>query len=683
MAKTNKSLLSIGRKYFFRYRLLGAAGFLLFGILSLLLEWRNYNAVSVIGILEILAGLGIGISGFLLSDRQQKSMVGELENFSYCMESVTRTAVLNFPSPLVVVSIGGAIQWYNRSFAQMVGRENLYEEYLQDLFPELQFSRFVENEEPTPEEYAYKDNSFLVSGQAVRTIRGDITETMVALYFSDLSKVKAYQKKLQDSKVIVCSLMVDNYEEVFKGTPNTNHAALISEIERCVNDWMEKGDGVSLRYEKDRFMLLFEAAKFEQLLQEKFDILREIKTIEKGNRFPITLSIGVGIIGETVKENQQLSLAALEMALGRGGDQAVIKTPKGFQFYGAKSREIEKSTKVKARVVAHALRDLADQASSVIIMGHRNGDADSVGAAAGLFWALRSRKVDAYIALDKNHNHAQTVLENLMKHEEYAARILNQERALAQIDEKTLLIVVDTHRPSMVEYEDVLRNVKEVVLIDHHRRGEEFLEDTVLSYHEPYASSSSEMVAELLQYMAEGRAMNAAEAEALYSGIYIDTKGFTFKTGVRTFETASYLRKMGADPVNVRRLFRNDLDMYILKSNIISRAKIYRDNIALASCENMGADTPLVVAQAADELLNIKGIEAAFVLAVTGPKIVISGRSLDSVNVQVILEKLGGGGHITIAGAQVKNNGLEMAEMQLRAAIDEVLFDEAPVLEQE
>lgn len=681
MAKTNRSLLSMGRRYFFKYSLLAATGFLVFGVISLVSQLLRHGEISVPAILEITFAIVIAIGSVIISARQQKFMTDELADFAYCVESTTRTAMMNFPSPLVVVSLGGAIQWYNRSFTQMVGRENLYEEYLQDVFPELQFSRFVENEQPSPEEYDYKDHSYLVTGRVVRTNRNEMIETMVGLYFTDLSEIKHFQKQMEDKKTVVCSVMVDNYEEVFKGTPNANHGALVAEIERCVNEWMDRGEGVSIRYEKDRFLVLFEASKFDLLMKEKFDILRQIKTIAQGNRFPVTLSIGVGKSGDTLRENQQFSLAALDMALGRGGDQAVVKTQKGFQFYGAKSREIEKSTKVKARVVAHALRDLADQASQVIIMGHRNADADSLGASAGLFWALRSRKVDAYIAIDRNHNNAQVVLENLLKQEEYASRIVNEDRALSLIDDKTMLIVVDTHRPNMVEYQDVLRNIQEVVLIDHHRRSEDFIEGTVLSYHEPYASSSSEMVTEILQYMVQGRTMNLCEAEALYSGIYIDTKGFTFKTGVRTFEAASYLRKMGVDPVNVRRLFRNDLDMYILKSRIISQAKIYRGNIALAVCEDMGQETQLVVAQAADELLNIKGIEAAFVLAAVGNRIVISGRSLDSVNVQVILEKLGGGGHITIAGAQMKNNGLEMAELQLRAAIDEVLFEEAPLLE--
>lgn len=681
MEKKNRGLLSIGRRYFFRYSLLAACGFLAFGGVTLVSEWVSYREISVAAIVEVILAVAIAVGSLIASSRQQRFLTDELADFAYCVESTTRTAVQSFPSPMAVVSLGGAIQWHNHSFAQMVGRENLYEEYLQDLFPELQFSRFVENENPTPEEYMYKERHYLVTGKVVRTKKNETTETMVGFYFSDISALKKYEKQLEDKKVVVCTAVVDNYEEVFKVTPNTRHGALIAEIERCVDDWMQQGEGVSVRYERDRFQILFEAEKFEKLMQEKFEILREIQSIQQGNRFPVTLSIGVGSSGETLRENQQLSLAALDMALGRGGDQAVVKTRKGLQFFGAKSREVEKSTRVKARVVAHALKDLADQASNVIIMGHKNGDADSVGASVGLFWALRSRKVDAYIALDRNHNNAHGILENLLKQEEYHARILNEDRAISIIDERTLLVVVDTHRPSMVEYPEVLRNIQEVVLIDHHRRSEEFIEDTALSYHETYASSSSEMVAEMVQYMVQGRTMHVSEAEALYSGIYIDTKGFTFKTGVRTFEVASYLRKMGVDPVNVRKLFRNDLNTYISKSRIISNAKIYRDNIALAFCEDMGQDTQLVVAQAADELLSIKGIEAAFVLAEAGDKIVISGRSLNAVNVQVILEKLGGGGHITIAGAQLLNEGLELAEQQLCSAIDEVLFDEGPVLE--
>ena len=679
MSDTNKSLINLSRKISVWRSLIAAFELFVFGIATLLFNMLWRDAISILGILELVLSVVVAVVGLVTAKRRQDELTKEIEQFSFCTEYTTKAAVMSFPSPMVVAGVNGSVLWYNTQFEIIVGRKSFFDEYVQDIFPELQFSRFVEDENPTPVEYSYKGHDYMITGRAVRTRLDEVVGTMVALYFTDLTDINRMRRQLEDKKVVVCSVLVDNYEETFKSTPNSNHGVLIAEIERCVNDWTDSGEGVTVRYERDRFMSFFEAAKFEPLQQAKFTVLEKVKEIQQGNRFPVTVSVGVGKSGANVRENEQMSQAALDMALGRGGDQAVVKTVKGFQFYGAKSREIAKSTKVKPRVVAHSLRDLADQASSVIIMGHKNGDADSFGASVGLFRGLRAGNVDAYIALEKTHNNAGTIVSGLLANDEYSERIVDEDRALSLIDEKTLLIVVDTHRPSMVEYRDVLRNIQEIVLIDHHRRSEEFIENTVLSYHEPYASSSSEMVTEILQYFSDGNCLEPYEAEALYCGIYMDTKGFTFKTGSRTFEAASYLRRIGADPVNVRRIFQNDLGMYVRKSRIISNAKIYKQNIAIALCEDTDMDTQLIVAQAADELLNIRGIEAAFVLAEVGGKIVISGRSLDSINVQVILEKLGGGGHITIAGAQLKNNTISFAEMKLKEAIDEVLFDAAPV----
>ncbi len=649
--------------------------FSLFGLLTLLMNWYDSKVISKTALMEFGFAILFGILGAMIALKQKKSWKNQLETFAFSTESATRTAVLNFPSPMVVVSIGGVIQWHNKKFSELVKKDSLYGEYLQDHLPTLSFGRFIEDTEPTPEEFVFQGRNYLISGRVERTVYEEITHTMVALYFTDITDYGILTKQLEDKKTVVCSVVVDNYNEVLKVTPNANHVAIISDIERCVTQWAERGEGVLVHYERDRFLILFEALKFEPLLKERFGVLEQIKQIQHGNRFPATLSIGVGKSGDTLQENESISRAALDMALGRGGDQAVLKTAKGYQFYGAKSREVEKSNKVKARIVAHALRDLADQAQNIIIMGHRNGDADSLGAAVGLFRAFRNRNADAYIALDLNHNNAQMLLNGLIKDNEYRQRIINEDRGLSMMNPQTLVIVVDTHRASIVECPLILKNAKNIVLIDHHRRSEDFIEDAVLTYHEPYASSSCEMITEIFQYMQDDQRIDCIEAEALYSGIYVDTKGFTFKTGARTFEAASYLRRMGVDPVNVRRLFQNDLRMYIQKSRIISNAKVYRDNIAIAFCEDNERETQIVVAQAADELLDIKGIEAAFVLAAIGGKIIISGRSLDSINVQVILEKLGGGGHITIAGAQLKHNSLSLAEMRLKAAIDEVLLE--------
>ncbi len=674
MSDVNRGFKVLRRRTFWKESLYVAVGFFVFGLMTFSLTWGKPGRIWILGVVEVLFAAGISIGGFFLAGRRKRAVMERLETFSFCAEGATRAAVLNFPTPMVVTTIDGAVQWYNLKFQEMVGRQELFGEYLQDIFVDLQFSRFAEDCSPAPEEYLYRERPYLVTGRMVSVEQEGCQTQMVGIYFTDLSQQKQMKQQLADQKIVVCSAVIDNYDEVFKGTPNTSHGALMGEIERCINDWVEEGNGVSIRYERDKFLIFFEAAEFEPLWKEKFSVLDRVKEISCGNQIPVTFSIGVGQFKDTIHENEELSRTALDMALGRGGDQVVVKTAVGFQFFGAKSREVEKSTRVKSRVVAHSLRDLAERASRVFIMGHANADADSLGASAGLFRMLRGQKADVYIVLDRLHNHTHMILDNLLRNEEYNERIIGEERALDLLDERSLLIIVDTHRPSIVEFPSVLRNVRDVVLIDHHRRSEEFIEDTVLSYHEPYVSSSCEMVTEILQYVENDLSLEPDEAEALYSGIYLDTKGFTFKTGSRTFEAASYLRKKGVDPVNMRRLFRNDMELHLQKSRIISGAKIYRSNIAIALCAEKCLEPQLVVAQAADDLLNIRGIEAAFVLAVDGNRIIISGRSLGAVNVQVILEKLGGGGHITIAGAQIKNNNLELAEAQLREAIDEVVF---------
>ena len=677
----SKGVIAEEQRSFFKFSLIGS---LLFFVISLLTAVSFLHdgyasetdfTMLIFAAVEFALSIFMAVLGFVVSKIRSRKFISQLESLNFCIERTTKTAVLNFPQPMLIATVGGAIQWHNTHMSEMVGRERLFGEFVQDIFTKVQFARFVEDEEPAPEEYVYNERTYLLTGKAVRINQDGIVDTLVALYFTDLTDLYDLRKKIDDMKIVVCSLAVDNYDEVFKFTPNNKHGSLAGEIDKCISEWVEKGKGIVTRYERDRFLILFEYASFEPLMNEKFSILNEVQKIKEENRIPVTVSIGVGRVGHSLQENEQISRTALEMALGRGGDQAVVKVVKGYQFYGAKSHEVEKSVKVKARVVSHALYDMVREAHNVIIMGHKNADADSFGASVGLFRAFLNIGVDAYIAIDKNVNNTQSILNPLMEKEEYRLRILSEDRAIGVAEKDTLLIVVDTHRPNMVEYKELLKIPKKIVLIDHHRRCEDFIENTVLTYHEPYASSSCELVTEILQYFEEGVTLEKCEVEALYSGIYLDTKGFTFKTGARTFEAASYLRRLGVDPISVRRLFRNDLKTYIQKAEIISNAKLYRENIAIATCEDMGADTQIVVAQAADELLNIKGVEAAFVLAVVGGRTIISGRSLDTMNVQVVLEKLGGGGHITIAGAQIRNSSIISAEMRLRAAIDEVLFD--------
>ncbi len=670
----NKGLQEMRRRIFAEESLWPVMGFLFFGMITLFMAERYQRNFRLLGFAAIVVSIVVAFLGVFSSRRKKRRLLETLTSFSFCTEAATRAAVLAFPTPMVVADLAGKVQWYNETFQKMLGKEELFGEFLQELFAELPFSIFAENENPVSQNFSYGEKDYLVTGKTISVLQDEKESKLIGIYFLDLSAQRKLEQKIADQKTVVCSLMIDNYDEVFKGTQNTNHGSLLAEIEHCVNTWVEKGEGISVRYERDKFLILFEAAKFQKLWDEKFLILEQAKEISQGNRIPVTFSIGIGQSKDTLLENEELADAALDMALGRGGDQVVVKTEVGFQFYGAKGREIEKSTRVKARVVAHGIRDLAETAGKIFIMGHTNADADSLGASVGLFRIFRSLGSDAYIVMDREKNHTQMVLSELLSQEEYRMRIIGEERALDMLGEDSLLVVVDTHRPSIVQFPELLKRCENIVLIDHHRRSEEFLEHTVLSYHEPYVSSSCEMVTEILQYLDCDKKLAPYEAEALYCGIYLDTKGFTFKTGTRTFEAASYLRRKGADPIHVRRIFSNDMELYLQKSRIISGAKIYRDNIAIALCTEKSKDTQLVVAQAADDLLNIRGIEAAFVLAEAGNRIVISGRSLGAVNVQVVLEKLGGGGHITIAGAQLQGDRLDQAEEELKAAIDETVF---------
>lgn len=675
MLKADRNLVDIECRRSFTATLFMTITLILIGLVTLFVGLYKVQTILYLSVIEIVAGIIFFAVRITTSNKRRKLFTEELQSFTFCAENTAKVAVNNFPSPMVVVSVKGEIQWYNENFEALVNKGKLFGEYIQDIFPDIQFSRFVEDDNPDPVELDYKGGNFLVSGKTVRTERNGVMGTMVGIYFTDLTEENRLKNKIEDDKIVIVSLMIDDYDEVLKYTPKTEHSGLLGNIEGIINDWVEKGKGIKFRYERDRYLLLFESKNFKPLMSDKFSILNEVKSIDRGNKLPVTLSIGVGKDGKTLSDNERNAAVALDMALGRGGDQVVVKTAEALQFYGARSREIEKSTRVKARVVAQALKELVTNSSNIIIMGHKNSDADSLGAAVGLFRTFKNEGKEVYIAINKQLCNTRNILECLVKIEDYNECLINDEKALSLINDRTLLIIVDTHRSNLVEYKNVLEAAKNIVLIDHHRRSEDYIDNTVLSYHEPYASSTCEMVAEVLQYICEKPKLDPVEVEAIYSGLYLDTRGFNFKTGVRTFEAASYLRRLGANPANVKRMFRNDLDVYIEKAHIISNAKIYRDNIAISLSDYSGENAQLVVAQAADDLLNIKGIEAAFVLANVGNKVIISGRSFETVNVQLVLEKLGGGGHLTIAGAQLKDTSMAFAEMRLRMAIDDVLYD--------
>ena len=677
ISKNSINLINSEFKQIMRNVILSGVVLITVGIVLLMISTEIYRyrpVIFAIAVLSIAAGVASILIGAIFIKKRKKRMIEHIAGFSFGVEGTIKTAIMSFPDPIVVVTTTGSIQWYNPAFARLCGREKLFGMGISEIFPAIRLSDFTEKS-GSRQQFSYNGKDFILTGELVSISDEDKNSQMLGLSFADISDLTYLQKQFEEKRCVVCTAFIDNYDEVLRETPNANHGSLIGDIERCISLWVERGEGFYRKYDRDKFLILFEAAKFEVLLNEKIAVLSDVKEVEQQNKIPVTLSIGVGATDGDLMENDRVSQVALDMALGRGGDQAVVKTENGYIFFGAKSLGVEKTTKVKARVVANGLCKLIDAASRVIIMGHKESDFDSFGAAVGLFRAARSRGKLAYIAMDKERNNVGEILPDILMENEYADGIIHFDRAMGLIDDNTLLIVVDTHRPKMVEYPEILTRVKNIALIDHHRRSEEFIEDTALTHHEPYASSTCEMVTEILQYMDDTQILSVSEAEALYCGIYMDTKAFTFKTGARTFEAAAYLRKIGVDPIGVHRLFRNDISMYIQKSKVISNARVYRDNIAIAVCDEISKNLQLVVAQAADDLLNISGIEASFVLASTGNRVIISGRSLGAINVQVILENLGGGGHNTIAGAQLENNSLSMAELKLHNAIDAVLFE--------
>ena len=433
-------------------------------------------------------------------------------------------------------------------------------------------------------------------------------------------------------------------------------------------------NGLVRKYENDKYILIFENKNLQQIQSRKFDLLDQIREIDEGNTISITLSMGVGVNGKNPNENYEYARSAIDIALGRGGDQAVVKENNNLSFYGGKTKAIEKRNKVRSRVISHALMQLIDQSDQVFVMGHKNPDMDSFGASIGIIRAVKNRNKKAYFVLGGTNPSIKNIYDRMQEEQpEYLDLVLEPEEAINMVDRSSLLVVVDNHKPSFTEVPELLNLTDKVVLIDHHRRGAEFIKDTVLTYLEPYASSTCELVTEILYYMSDKMEMTKFEADALLAGITVDTKNFTFQTGVRTFEAASILKRAGADTTSVRQLFRDDFDTFLHKAEVVKNSKIVFEKVAIGKLERDMEDSILIAAQSANDLLNINGVEATFVLTLWGGKVHISGRSLGNISVQLILEKLGGGGHLTSAGTQIEGRTLEQVEDMLVEAIDEYL----------
>ena len=537
------------------------------------------------------------------------------------------------------------------------------------MIPDFTYRWLLDGKREYPEQFRWNDRIYRVFGALSRPEpEGGDQPTLATTYWMDITEAEQMRQTLELTKPLMAILMVDNYEELMKACPENKRSALLAALEEQLNNWAAGSGGLLLGYDRDRYLYLFEEKDYTGYTESKFDVLEKVRQVQAGEGVSATLSIGVGRDEDSFEQLFKNASLALEMALSRGGDQAVVKDRVNFEFYGGRSKSTEKRTKVKSRVMANALGELIDDAKQVYVMGHKYADMDSLGAAVGICCIARKRGKPCQIIIDTENNAAHPILRRLSEQPEYANTAISGQDAFIKCQPGSLLVVVDTNRPESVESEEMLETCNRVAVIDHHRRGSSYIEKMALNYHEPYASSASELVAELMQYLVEPSDVLKCEAEALLSGIVLDTKNFTNRTGGRTFEAAAYLRRLGADTQDVQRMFQGDLNSMIARYNIIRQAELYRDDIAVVAldeeCDRVTA------AKAADELLTLKGIRASFVLYKKGDGVYMSARSLGEVNVQVILEALGGGGNSTTAGGQADNITVAEAKAKLLEAID-------------
>ena len=505
--------------------------------------------------------------------------------------------------------------------------------------------------------------------------RGNEKEHVLMLYFIDRTEYYRLFRMYDDAKDCVGLIMIDNYDELMQRTNDTDKPQLLAIIERKLREWFAFTGGIITKLDRNRFLILFEKKYIKVFTDAKFEILDTIKEISLSNKIPVTLSIAIVVDEGTKNEKMQGAISTIDVALGRGGDQAVIKKDGKYEFFGGKSKEIEKTTRVKSRVVAQALKELIADSKNVVIMGHKNMDADCLGAAMGIYRVAKHNEKDAYIVFNNYGVGLRDLYERLSKEEEYLNALLPENELIQKVTEDTLVVIVDTHKVELVDGPNILNKASKVVIIDHHRRSTDAIENPVLTFQEVYASSASELVTEIIQYSEEKIIVPKIEAECLYAGILTDTKNFTQKTGVRTFEAAAYLKKTGIDVAAINKDFQTDVDTYVAIADVIRNCELVCDKVAIAICPRGIENQVQITAQAADELLNLNGIESSFVLCEYEGRIHVSGRSNGNLNVQVILEKFGGGGHMMIAGAQIENKSIEEVKNMLVDAIKEELVN--------
>lgn len=611
-------------------------------------------------------------------------IMNELVSFATQYGQIQKVLLRELELPYAMLDEEGRIIWTNAQFEHVVHRDKGYRKSITSLFPSITKEKLPDEDEVTID-ITYEDRNYAAKMRKISmkemAENSDIIDGsgydgyLIAFYLFDETALKIALQEVDDQSLVVGMIYLDNYDEALDSVEEVRRSLLTALIDRKVNKYIAALDGICKKIEKDKYMVILRKKSVALLRENKFDLLDDVKTVNIGNEMAVTISIGLGLDGLSYAQNYEFARNAIDLALGRGGDQAVIKTPDNIIYFGGKSQQVEKNTRVKARVKAQALREIISAKEQVLIMGHRLADADSFGAAVGIYRIARILDRRVHIVLNDVSTSIRPMVDLFKNHEGYEDdMIVSSQQALEYAGSSTVLVVVDVNKPSITECPELLRICKSIVVLDHHRQGTEVIENATLSYVEAYASSTCEMVSEILQYIGESIRITPEEADCMYSGIMIDTNNFMSKTGVRTFEAAAFLRRNGADVTRVRKLFREDAIEYKAKADAVSQAEIYRNAFAISTCTSEDIESPTIVgAQAANELLNIRGVKASFILTEYQNQIFVSARSIDEINVQIIMEKMGGGGHLNTAGCQLSGVSIPEGIGILKSTLDRMI----------
>ena len=634
---------------------------LLFGVAALLLE--QY----------LLAGIALGVTAlmfitFILYRNYRRKQIDAFVSGLVQAEGVDERTQTPFPMLVLRLSDGGIVH-ANDAFVRLTGFRDIFKERgIEEVLPEFKTDWLVSGKTEYPQDVAIASRRYRVYGTIVHTEETHAIHLGI-LYFADLTELYQVHDEYIRSRPVISIVLVDNYDELTRDMSEAAVSGLNARINNTIMKWTQEYHGLLRRLEKNRFLLIFEKRDLRQAMDSKFSILEQIHEITAPTGLSASISIGLGVDGATFEEGFQFASLALEMALSRGGDQAVVKDRLNFSFYGGRAKESDHRSKVRSRVTASTMMELINQSSQVFIMGHRNADLDAVGAAMGIACLCRKANKPCKIVMNLEVNSAEKLIEDILAEPEYKNIFISGEEAWMKCDNRTTLVVVDTNRPDQVEHKPLLETATRICVVDHHLRAADYIKSVAVNFHEPHASSASELATKLLEYAVEQKDVLPIEAKALLAGIYLDTKHFNIRTGERTFEAAAYLRQMGADPLEVKKLFQNDFQSVLAKHKIVEAARMHIHGIAIAALK--GSTTRALAAQAADEILNISGVTTSFVVFSDGDNVLISARSVGEANVQLILESLGGGGNATTAGAQISGKTVSEVLVALQDSINQ------------